>query len=74
MDRTSATPPVRTELLDGVSNVEVRYLDGSNMWQLDWTPVGMGGPQRLIERPRAVEFAIELKDFGRVSRLVETTG
>jgi hypothetical protein len=25
----------------------------------------MGRPQRLIERPRAVEFAIELKDFGR---------
>lgn len=74
MDRTSATPPVRTELLDGVSNVEVRYLDGSNMWQLDWPPVGMAGAQRLIERPRAVEFAIELKDFGRVSRMVETTG
>ena len=74
MDRTTGTPPVRTELLDGVSNVEVRYLDGSNMWQLDWPPVAMAGPQRLIERPRAVEFAIELKDFGRVSRLVETTG
>ena len=74
MDRTTGTPPVRTELLDGVSNVEGRYLDGSNMWQLDWPPVAMAGPQRLIERPRAVEFAIELKDFGRVSRLVETTG
>jgi general secretion pathway protein K len=43
MDRTTATPPVRTELLDGVSNVEVRYLDFSNMWQLDWPPVGMAG-------------------------------
>ena len=74
MDRTTATPPVRTELLDGVTDVEVRYLDGSGMWQLDWPPLQMGGPQRLIERPRAVEFAIELKDFGRVSRLVETTG
>ena len=74
MDRTTATPPVRTELLDGVSDIEVRYLDGSNMWQLDWPPVGMAGAQRLIERPRAVEFAIVLKDFGRVSRLVETTG
>ena len=74
MDRTTATPPVRTQLLDGVSNVEVRFLDGTGMWQLDWPPVQMGGPQRLIERPRAVEFAIELKDFGRVSRLVETTG
>ena len=74
MDRTTATPPVRTQLLDGVSNVEVRFLDGTGMWQLDWPPVQMGGPQRLIERPRAVDFAIELKDFGRVSRLVETTG
>jgi general secretion pathway protein J len=74
MDRTTGTPPVRTQLLDGVTNVEVRYLDGSGMWQLDWPPVGMSGPQRLITRPRAVEFAIELKDFGRVSRLVETTG
>jgi general secretion pathway protein J len=74
MDRTTGTPPVRTELLDGVTNVEVRYLDGSGMWQLDWPPIGMDGAARLIARPRAVEFAIELKDFGRVSRLVETTG
>jgi general secretion pathway protein J len=74
MDRTTGTPPVRTQLLDGVMNVEVRYLDGTGMWQLDWPPVGMTGPQRLISRPRAVEFSIELKDFGRVTRLVETTG
>lgn len=74
MDRTTATPPVRTQLLDGVMNVEVRFLDGTGMWQLDWPPVGMTGPQRLISRPRAVEFSIELKDFGRVTRLVETTG
>jgi general secretion pathway protein J len=74
MDRTTGTPPVRTQLLDGVTDVEVRYLDGTGMWQLDWPPVGMTGPQRLISRPRAVEFSIELKDFGRVTRLVETTG
>jgi general secretion pathway protein J len=74
MDRTTGTPPVRTELLDGVTDIEVRYLDLTGMWQLDWPPVGMTGPQRLISRPRAVEFSIELKDFGRVTRLVETTG
>jgi general secretion pathway protein J len=74
MDRTTGTPPVRTQLLDGVMNVEVSFLDSTGMYQLDWPPVQMAGPQRLIERPRAVEFAIELKDFGRVSRLVETTG
>jgi general secretion pathway protein J len=74
MDRTLSTPPVRTELLDGVDNVEVRFMDAGGEWHLDWPPLGMAGSQRLVVRPRAVEFAIELKDFGRVWRLVETSG
>jgi general secretion pathway protein J len=74
MDRTLSTPPVRTELLDGVSNVEVRFLDTGGQWHLDWPPLDRRGPQGLITRPRAVEFAIELEDYGRVSRLVETSG
>ena len=74
MDRTTGTPPVRTELLDGVTDIEVRFLDLTGMWQLDWPPVGMTGAQSLIARPRAVEFSVELKDFGRLTRLVETTG
>ena len=32
------------------------------------------GRQSLVTRPRAVEFALELEDFGRVFRLVETSG
>jgi general secretion pathway protein J len=74
MDRTLSTPPVRTELLDGVDNVEVRFLDTSGEWHLDWPPLDRRGPQSLTLRPRAVEFAIELEDFGRVLRLVETSG
>ena len=74
MDRTLSTPPVRTELLDGVENVEVRFLDTAGQWHLDWPPLDRRGPQSLTLRPRAVEFAIELEDFGRVFRLVETSG
>jgi general secretion pathway protein J len=74
MDRTLSTEPVRAELLDGVDNVEVRFLDTAGQWHLEWPPIDMQGPQRLVVRPRAVEFAIELKDFGRVWRLVETSG
>ena len=74
MDRTLSTPPVRTELLDGVDNVEVRFLDAGGQWHLDWPPLDRRGPQSLTLRPRAVEFAIELEDFGRVYRLVETSG
>jgi type II secretion system protein J len=62
------------ELLDGVTNVEVRFLDASGEWQLQWPPLDRRGPQSLTARPRAVEFAIELKDLGRVWRLVEVSG
>ena len=74
MDRTLSTPPVRTELLEGVTNVEVRFLDTAGEWHLEWPPLDQRGPQSLISRPRAVEFALELEDFGRVFRLVETSG
>jgi type II secretion system protein J len=65
---------VRQELLDGIDKVEVRFMDNGGQWHLDWPPLDVVGPQRLIARPRAVEFALELKDYGRVARLVETSG
>jgi general secretion pathway protein J len=74
MDRTLSTPPVRTELLDGVTSVEVRFLDTTGEWHLEWPPIDRRGPQSLTSRPRAIEFALELEDFGRVLRLVETSG
>jgi general secretion pathway protein J len=74
MDRTLSTPPIRAELLDGVTNVEVRFLDRAGEWHLEWPPLDRRGPQSLISQPRAVEFAIELEDLGRVFRLVETSG
>jgi general secretion pathway protein J len=74
MDRTVSTIPVRSEILDGVTNVEVRFLDTAGEWHLEWPPLDRRGPQSLISVPRAVEFAVELEDFGRVFRLVETSG
>jgi general secretion pathway protein J len=59
MDRTTVAVPVRTELLDRVLNIEVQFYDGGS-WYVEW--------------PRAIEFALELEDYGRVSRIVETTG
>lgn len=74
MDRTLATIPVRNELLEGVENVEIRFLDNGGEWHLEWPPLRMNGPQRLVARPRAVEFAVELEGFGRIWRTVETSG
>ena len=74
MDRTLSTPPVRAEILDRVTNVEIRFLDTSGEWHLEWPPLDRRGPQSLISVPRAVEFSLELEDVGRVYRLVETSG
>ena len=74
MDRTLSTPPVRAEILDRVTNVEVRFLDTAGEWHLEWPPLDRRGPQSLISVPRAVEFTIELEDVGRVYRIVETSG
>jgi len=72
-DRTSATLPVRAELLSGVENLEVRFLDAGGGWHGEWPPLDMSSPARYVARPRAVEFAVELDDFGRLWRLVETS-
>jgi general secretion pathway protein J len=71
MDRTLATVPVRTNLLDKVENIEVRFLDSGGEWQTEWPPLRMTGPQRYVIRPRAIEFVVELEDLGRISRMVE---
>ena len=76
MDRTLDVVPARAEILDGVLGVETRFLDRSGNWQLEWPALNTGGgsPQQNINRPRAVEFLIELEDFGRVWRMIETSG
>ena len=73
MDRTLATAPVKTEILDRVESIEVRFMDSAGEWQTEWPPLRMNGPQRYVIRPRAMEVVIELEDFGRISRIVETS-
>jgi general secretion pathway protein J len=72
-DRTLATPPQRTELLSGVEGLEIRFLAASGEWLLEWPPVDMSSPTRFVALPRAVELTVELEDFGRVWRIVETS-
>lgn len=74
MDRTLALPPQRAELLTGVEEIEIRLLDANGEWQLDWPPPSMNGPAQLVARPRVIEFGVNLEDFGRVWRRVETGG
>ena len=74
MDRTLSTVPIRTELLSGVENVELLFMDGSGERHLEWPPIAAGGPEAQVARPRAIRFAVELEDFGEIWRVIETGG
>ena len=69
LDRAEDSKPLEQELLDGVKSVEVRYLGTGDEWSTSWPPQTLGTdvPPNL---PRAVEFNIETKQFGKITRLL----
>jgi general secretion pathway protein J len=74
LDATLANAPFKRELLKDVVKVSIRYMDSSRVWQEQWPPLASGptGPTvPLRMRPVAVEIVIELKDAGKLTRLVE---
>jgi general secretion pathway protein J len=74
LDATLANAPVKRELLKDVVRITIRYMDSSRVWQEQWPPLASGpqGPTVALGlRPMAVEIVIELRDAGRLTRLVE---
>jgi len=70
-DRTLATPPVRNELLTGIREMEVLYFDDNGSSWIDWPPLDSSLLVAPTDRPRAVQFGLELEDLGPIWRLVE---
>jgi general secretion pathway protein J len=73
LDRTPSNQPVRTELMDGVEQMTMRFMDAAGQWQTDWPPVESGDDPAaaLLARPRGVEVSVVLEDWGTIRRLVE---
>ncbi len=77
LDATLANELVETELITGVDNIEIRFLNTANQWSTQWPPLGtlnVSGPVELRMRPVAVEIVIELEDVGEITRLIEIAG
>ena len=77
LDATSATVPVRRELLKDVVGVTLRYLDAQRIWQTQWPPLAATAVPAnlpLSTRPLAVEVTLELKGIGKLVRLIEVPG
>jgi general secretion pathway protein J len=75
LDRTQATEPVREKLLTKVRTIKFRFMDPSRNWVDRWpqsNAVGTADGER--QRPAAVEFVIDLEDWGTIRRVVEVAG
>jgi len=68
LDRSQDTKAKKHELLSNIEGLEFRFLDHSNSWVESWPPITTDG--RVVPLPRAVEFTIDLKDLGRIKRLI----
>jgi general secretion pathway protein J len=74
LDIVQGTKPQVQDLFGAVKTVQLRYLDGNQVWQNQWPPANLPGTEGLWMRPLAVEITIEFKDWGRVRRLIEVAG
>jgi general secretion pathway protein J len=74
LDPTSTSTPVVQNLLTGVKGVQLRFLDGNQVWTDLWPAPSLLLPDSLYVRPVAVEIVIDFKDWGKVRRLIEVAG
>ncbi len=77
LDRAQNTKPREQELLDGVEEMLVRFLDSKGVWREVWPPLEqLQAPQGAEEEdvpelPRAIEFMVELKGWGKLTWLFQ---
>lgn len=80
LDRTLATEPVRTMLLDRVKSMNLRFMTNQRRFTDQWPPalgggaVGANAARAASTLPIAVEVTLELEDWGEITRLVEVAG
>lgn len=67
-DRTLAEDPVEREILSGVREFRMRFFSAGS-WGEEWPPELTGQDPAIV--PTAVEFIIELEDWGEIRRLIE---
>jgi general secretion pathway protein J len=68
-DHTLGEEPIERELLSGVREFRLRFFLGGQGWAEEWPP-GLGSDDPAL-LPQAVEFIVDLEDFGEISRVIE---
>lgn len=81
LDRAPDAQPARQELLTGVRELRLRFLDAANVWQVRWpatgtaTPAIPGVPPAVaLPPPRALEWVLVTEHWGELRWLFRLPG
>ncbi|AHL73703.1 general secretion pathway protein GspJ [Stutzerimonas stutzeri] len=73
LDRDVDSEPRVQRVLEGVTELRLRYLDAENAWHEEWPPFdfGRGNPDEQARRlPVAVEVSFDHQRYGTITRLL----
>jgi general secretion pathway protein J len=70
LDQAQDSQPQVQQALQGVTRLQLRYLDGSGSWHDSWPPPGGRGDEALVALPRALELVLEHRRYGELRRLL----
>jgi len=73
LDRAQDSEAIEFKLLEGVNEIEIRYLDSNREWQDQWPPLqpGQNSDNAL---PRGVEITLDIEGLGSVPRIFRVRG
>ena len=80
LDRVQGMEPYEDVLLEDVKLAELRYLDDSGEWHDQWPPLNATAATAAPDdpgatnSPRAIEFKLELDDWGELTRIYMVSG
>ncbi|MFK8083940.1 MAG: type II secretion system minor pseudopilin GspJ [Granulosicoccus sp.] len=74
LDSMNEEPSRRRQMLTGVDALTFRFLDREGEWQDSWPPNNTNSTTPVPVLPAAVEFTLELQDYGNVIRLFALPG
>jgi general secretion pathway protein J len=70
LDQAQDSQPQVQQALDGVTRMQLRYLDQEGAWQTSWPPLGKSPDDALNLLPQAIELVLEHRRYGELRRVL----
>ncbi|WP_298190447.1 type II secretion system minor pseudopilin GspJ [uncultured Pseudomonas sp.] len=70
LDQAQDSQPQVQQALDGVTQLQLRYMDQEGGWQSSWPPLDKSPDEALTLLPQAIELVLQHRRYGELRRLL----